>query len=70
MHTIVDGLGNPVEFLLSAGNDHNSIYTIELLERIEISGSSVLADQTYRVAAPIRIGVQVCVQPLQQQLTQ
>ena len=47
LHAIVDGLGNPVEFLLSAGNDHDSIHAIELLERIEISGSSVLADRAY-----------------------
>lgn len=47
LHAIVDGLGNPVEFLLSAGNDHDSIHAIELLERIEISGSNVLADRAY-----------------------
>ena len=47
LHTIVDGLGNPMEFLLSAGNDHDSIHAIEILERIEISGSSVLADRAY-----------------------
>ena len=47
LHTIVDGLGNLVEFLLSAGNDHDSIHAIEVLERIEISGSSVLADRAY-----------------------
>ena len=47
LHTIVDGLGNPVEFLLSAGSDHDSIHAIEVLERIEISGSSILADRAY-----------------------
>ena len=47
LHAIVDGLGNPVEFPLSAGNDHDSTHTIEILERIEISGSSVLADRAY-----------------------
>ena len=26
LHVIVDGLGNPVEFMLSAGNDHDSIH--------------------------------------------
>lgn len=31
LHVIVDGLGNPVEFMLSAGNDHDSIHAIELL---------------------------------------
>ena len=36
-----------MEFLLSAGNDHDSTHAIEILERIEISGSSVLADRAY-----------------------
>lgn len=36
-----------MEVLLSAGNDHDSIHAIELLERIEISGSNVLADRAY-----------------------
>jgi|GEM_PF-2056202 len=40
LHAIVDGLGNPVEFLLSAGNDHDSVHAVELLERVEISGSA------------------------------
>ena len=44
LHTIVDGLGNPVTFLLSAGNDHDSTHAIQLLEQVNISGSSVLAD--------------------------
>lgn len=36
-----------MEFLLSAGNDHDSIHAVKLLERIEISGSSVLTDRAY-----------------------
>ena len=47
LHTIVDGLGNPVTFLLSAGNDHDSTHAIQLLEQVNISGSSVLADRAY-----------------------
>ena len=39
LHAIVDGLGNPVELLLPAGNDN------ELLEKVELSGSNVLADR-------------------------
>lgn len=37
IYAIVDGLGNPAKFLLSAGNGHNSVRTIELLE---IAGSA------------------------------
>ena len=51
LHVIVDGLGNPVEFMLSAGNDHDAIHAVELLEKIEISGSNVLADRAYGAKA-------------------
>lgn len=47
IHAVVDGLGNPVGFLLSAGNDHDSIHAIALLENIELTGSNVLADKAY-----------------------
>ena len=47
LHAIVDGLGNPVEFMLSAGNDHDSVHAVELLKKVEISGSNVLADCAY-----------------------
>ena len=41
---VVDGLGIPLEFLLSVGNDHDTVHAVELLERMEICGSHVLAD--------------------------
>ena len=47
LHAIVDGLGNPVEFLLSAGNDNDCVHAIELLENVELRGSNVLADRAY-----------------------
>ena len=47
LHAVVDGLGNPVEFLLSAGNDHDSVYAVELLKKVRIGGSAVLADRAY-----------------------
>ena len=34
VHAVVDGLGNPVEFPLPAGNDHESVHAIELLEKV------------------------------------
>ena len=40
LHAVVDGLGNPVEFLLSAGNDHDSVHAVELLEKVRIRGSA------------------------------
>ncbi len=47
LHAIVDGLGNPVEFLLSAGNDNDCVHAVELLEKVDLSGSNVLADRAY-----------------------
>lgn len=47
IHAIVDGLGNPVEFLLSPGNDHDSIHAVELLEKVNLGGSNVLGDKAY-----------------------
>ena len=43
LYAVVDGLGNPdpVIFVLSAGNDHNSIHAIELLDKVEISDSRI-----------------------------
>ena len=43
----MDGLGNPVEFMLSAGNDYASVHAVELLEKLEISGRNILADRAY-----------------------
>ena len=45
LHAIVDGLGNPVKSLLSAGNDNDCVHAIELLEKVELCGSNVLADR-------------------------
>ena len=34
IHAIVDGLGNPISFLLSNGNDHDSKHAISLLRKV------------------------------------
>jgi transposase len=47
----VDGLGNPVAFLLSPGNDHDSTHAIELLSMTELSESNVLGDKAYGAKA-------------------
>lgn len=51
LHARVDGLGKPVTFLLYAGNGHDSIHAIEQLDKLEISGSNVLADRAYGAKA-------------------
>ena len=47
IHVIVDGLGNPVVFLLSPGNDNDSTHAIELMSMIDIAGSNLLGDKAY-----------------------
>ena len=37
-YAVVDGLGKPVEFLLSPGNDHDSVHAIKLLSAINFKG--------------------------------
>src|SRR3546814_2384386 len=38
IHTLVDGLGNPLAFLLSSGNEHDSTHAVPLLQEIDIKG--------------------------------
>ena len=40
IHAIVDGLGNPVAFMLSPGNDNDSTHAIELMDMTDIAGST------------------------------
>ncbi len=47
LHAIVDGLEDPVGSMLSAGNDHDPVHAVELLEKVGMSGSNVLADRAY-----------------------
>ena len=47
LHAIVDGLGNPVEFLISAGNDADSKHAIDLLKKVDITKSNILGDKAY-----------------------
>ena len=47
IHAVVDGLGNPLNFLLSPGNDHDSKHAIPLLDTIDIKGSNIIGDKAY-----------------------
>ena len=40
-------MGNPREFLLSAWNENDCVHAVELLEKVELNGSDVLADRVY-----------------------
>lgn len=43
----MDALGNPVYFQLSEGQEADSKYAPEVLDKIEIEGSNVLGDKGY-----------------------
>lgn len=47
IYVLVDGLGNPLAFLLSSGNDHDSVHAISLLSQTNIKGSNILGDKAY-----------------------
>ena len=51
IHTLVDGLGNPLAFMLSSGNDHDSVHAVPLLKQVNIAGSNVLGDKAYGAQA-------------------
>ena len=46
IHAVVDGLGNPVRFMLTGGQVHDSKATYVLSE-IDISDSNILGDKAY-----------------------
>lgn len=43
----MDALGNPLEFMLTAGNVEDCEPAVPLLSRLDISQSNVLADRAY-----------------------
>ena len=47
IHAVVDALGNPIEVMLTAGNVHDVTVAEELLSRIRLKGSTVLAGKAY-----------------------
>ena len=47
LHAVVDGLGNPLEFRISAGNGHDSVHAVELPQKVRIGRSAVPPDRAY-----------------------
>jgi len=47
VHAVVDGLGNPLHFLLSPGTRNDIVYAEEMLEPFDLSEKKVLADMGY-----------------------
>ncbi|ASD33466.1 IS5/IS1182 family transposase [Lactiplantibacillus plantarum] len=50
IHAVVDGLGNPLRFILTGGQVHDSQVASELLEGFDISQSNIIADKAYGTA--------------------
>lgn len=48
---IVDALGNPVHFMLTGGQVHDSKAAVDLLSGVHISGSNILGDKAYGAEA-------------------
>ncbi len=47
VHAIVDGLENPVAFLLSLGNDNDSTHAVDLMDKTDITGSNLFGYKAY-----------------------
>ena len=47
IHAVVDALGHPLRFELTAGQDHDSIKGYEMLKSIDLTRTQVLADRAY-----------------------
>ena len=47
MHAVVDGLGNPLRLMLSAGNRNDICYAQKLLEPFDLREKYVIADKGY-----------------------
>lgn len=51
IHAIVDALGNPLHFELSAGQINDNVKAIDVLSGIDLAGTNVLADKAYGTTA-------------------
>ena len=47
IHALADGLGNPLAFLLSSSDDHDSKHALPLLGQINIERCNILGDKAY-----------------------
>ncbi|WP_088830885.1 IS5 family transposase [Paenibacillus tyrfis] len=47
IHVVVDALGYPLRFELTAGQQHDSVSGYALLQNLELTGRTVIADRGY-----------------------
>lgn len=48
LHAAAESLGNPVHFLLSGGQVHDTEIATDVLSGIDISGNNIIGDKAYR----------------------
>ena len=66
IHAVVDALGNPLRFELTAGQAHDSVMGYELLQAMDLANKQVLADRAYdtdQILALIEQQGGICVIP-------
>lgn len=51
IHAVVDGLGNPLRFILTGGQVHDSQAAQSLLNQLDLAGVNVIADKAYGTTA-------------------
>lgn len=47
VYAVEDGLGNPLQFLLTPGNRNDICYAQQLLEQFDLQGKYMIADKGY-----------------------
>ncbi|AFH65618.1 transposase [Paenibacillus mucilaginosus K02] len=47
IHAVVDALGNPLRFVLTGGQCHDSVTGYEMLKQMDLTKKQVLADRAY-----------------------
>ncbi|MCL5459558.1 transposase [Loigolactobacillus coryniformis] len=47
IHALVVSLGNPITFILTEGNRHDSPVALDLLKEVSLTGVNVVGDKVY-----------------------
>lgn len=55
IHAVVDALGNPLRFELTAGQAHDSVTGYEILSTLDLQNREVLADRAYDTDAIVAL---------------
>ncbi|MBT2290251.1 transposase [Paenibacillus albidus] len=55
IHAVVDALGNPLRFVLTGGQCHDSVTGYEMLSQMDLTKRQVLADRAYDTDRILRL---------------